>query len=92
MSSTQEAIIKTAEDVRRSLTERASMDPEFRRRVVADAKAVVREEFGIELPAEVSIRVHECDANTYHLALPSTATLTEEQLEQVSAGLCCCGL
>ncbi len=92
MSSVPKTIMKTAEDVRRSLTERASMDPEFRTRVMADPKGVVREEFGIELPDEVSIQVHECDANTYHLALPSAAELTEEQLEQVSAGLCCCGI
>lgn len=92
MSSASKTIMKTAEAVRRNLTERASLDPEFRTRVLADAKAVVREEFGIELPEGVSIQVHECDSNTYHLALPSAAKLTEEQLEQVSAGLCCCGI
>ena len=92
MGSTPNTIIRTAEDVNRNINERASLDPEFRARVLADPKAVIREEFGINLPDEVSIQVHEHDSNTYHLALRSAAELTEEQLEQVSAGLCCCGV
>jgi hypothetical protein len=38
----------------------------------------------------MNIEVHESDMQTVHLALPPDPNLTEEQLEAISAGLCCC--
>ena len=87
-----ETIMQSAEDMRRRLTEKAVQDPEFRASLVADPKGVLRAEYGIELPDEVSLEVHESDENTVHWALPSSAQLTEKQLDQIAAGLCCCGI
>lgn len=71
------------------LTERASVDGDFRSRLLSDPKAAVQEELGVEVPDEVAIQVHENDMQTVHVALPAT-DLAEEQLEAISAGRCCC--
>jgi len=45
---------------------------------------------GITIPESMNIKVHESDMQTVHLALPPDPNITEEQLEAISAGLCCC--
>jgi len=67
--------------------------------------AISFEEFDVDKDAErvftTQIRLHfqppfqffvvrESDMPTVHLALPPDPNMTEEQLEAVSAGLCCC--
>ena len=47
-------------------------------------------ELGITIPDSMNIEVHESDMQTVHLALPPDPNITEEQLEAISAGLCCC--
>lgn len=84
--------MKSAEEIRVHLTEKAVEDSEFRSRLVSDPKGVMHEEFGITVPDNIEIQVHESDMQTVHLALPPQAQLNEEQLEAISAGLCCCGI
>ena len=50
------------------------------------------QEFGITVPDNIEIVVHESDMRTVYLALPPDPVLDEEQLEAISAGLCCCGI
>ena len=83
--------MKTAEEMRGILTEKAVTDVEFRRQLVADPKNVVNREFGITIPDNINVVVHESDLSTFHVALPPEQVLNEEQLEAISAGLCCCG-
>ena len=40
----------------------------------------------------INVVVHESDMQTVHLALPPNPVMDEEQLEAISAGLCCCGV
>lgn len=84
--------MKSAEEIRVHLTEKAVEDSEFRSRLVSNPKGVMQEEFGITVPDNIEIQVHESDMQTVHLALPPQAQLNEEQLEAISAGLCCCGI
>ncbi len=84
--------MQTAEDMRAHLTARAAEDSAFRAQLMADPKAVMNQEFGITVPDNIQIVVHESDMRTVHLALPPDPTLDEEQLEAISAGLCCCGI
>ena len=42
------------------------------------------------MPESMNVVVHESDMQTVHLALPPDPNITEEQLEAISAGLCCC--
>ena len=81
----------TAHELSARLTDRASVDADFRSKLLSDPKAAVHEELGIEVPDEVAIKVYENDLETVHVALPAT-DLAEEQLEAISAGRCCCCL
>ncbi len=79
----------SAEEMYRQLMEKSSLDPEFRRKLTDDPRGVMQQEFGIEIPEDVDIHVHQSDMNTIHLSVPA-AELAEEQLEAIAAGRCCC--
>lgn len=89
MLSQTESVLKTAEDMRTHLIEKALADNEFRVRLIADPKGVTAEEFGITIPDVLDIKVHESDKYTFHVVLPPSPELDEEQLEMIAAGLCC---
>ena len=82
--------MQTVEEMRAHVTTKAVEDSAYRAKLLADPKGVLSEEFGINIPASMEIRVHESDMNVVHVALPPSADLSEEQLEAVAAGLCCC--
>ncbi len=90
MQSFAERAMQSAEEMRRHLTEKASDDVDFRRQLVADPRGAIHQEFGIDIPDNLEIKVHESDMRTLHLALPAGPDLDEEQLEAIAAGLCCC--
>lgn len=90
MEQLYEAAAQRAEEMRQHLTDRAMEDADFRRRLFSDPNAVIADEFGVEVPENFTILVHQSDANTLHLTLPAGPELNEEQLEMISAGLCCC--
>jgi Nitrile hydratase, alpha chain len=79
-------------EVERRLVERSLQDDAFRQRLLADPKAAVEEELGIQLPAEVQIRVVEETADTIYLALPSASPigeggeLSDQELDAVAGG------
>ena len=89
MSFVQTAM-QSAEEMRAVLTQKAMDDPEFRAELIANPKEVMSREFGIQIPEEYNIMVHESNGYEIHLALPTGPDLTEEQLEAISAGLSCC--
>ena len=84
--------MQSAEDMRRHLMEKAVDDIAFRQQLVSDPKGVIHQEFGVTIPDNIQIMVHESNMQTVHLALPPSNVLDEEQLEAISAGLCCCGI
>ena len=90
MTTRVKAAMQSAEEMRAHLTAKASEDIDFRNQLIADPKGTFSQEFGIEVPDNISIQVHESDLHTLHLALPTGPELSEEQLEAVAAGLCCC--
>ena len=83
--------MQSAEETLSLLTQKAVEDAEFRAQLVSDPKGVLNQEFGITVPDNIEIKVHESDMQTIHLALPPMPLLNEEQLEAISAGWCCCG-
>ncbi len=91
MSSHVETAMQTAEEMRRRLTEKATEDEAFRQQLLADPRSVISREFGIEIPEAIDIHIHQSSKNNFHLALPASTELDEEQLEQIAGGLCCCG-
>ena len=84
--------MQSAEDMRRHLTEKAVENLEFRQQLLADPKSVIQQEFGVTIPDNINVVVHESDMQTVYLALPPNPVMDEEQLEAISAGLCCCGI
>ena len=76
----------TLTDMRDALFERAAGDAEFRSRLLADPKTAVKEEFGFDAPAGLSIEVHEQTSKVAHLVLPPSDVLDEIELAQVAGG------
>jgi hypothetical protein len=86
-----EAVART--EVERRLVQRSLEDEDFRRRLLADPKAVVEEELATRLPEEVQVRVVEKTADTIYLVLPSASSLggegeelSDQELEAVAGG------
>ncbi len=93
MNTMVQSAVQTADEMQRQLVARAAEDAGFRAQLVADPKATVKQEFGIDVPDSVNISVHESNLNDLHLVLPpdgSAIELDEERLEAIAAGLSCC--
>ena len=78
--------ILTMREMKAYVRDRATEDEAFRNRLVADPKAVISEEFGIFIPEDFDIQIHEDDTTTAHFVLPLSPRLTEENLAQVAGG------
>ena len=74
----------TATELRDQLFAKAADDDGFRARFLADPREVLRDDYGIVLPENLTLHVHEEDATTAHLVLPRSKKLTEAELESAS--------
>lgn len=92
MDAMVQSAVETLNEMQRQLTARAAEDAAFRAQVIADPAEAIRQEFGVEVPDHMTIRVHENDGDVMNIALPpsTNAQLSEEVLEAIAAGLCCC--
>ncbi|MCZ0954551.1 MAG: NHLP leader peptide family RiPP precursor [Rhodospirillaceae bacterium] len=82
--------MRSGDEMLKQIVEKSALDEDFRQSLLADPKATISEELGISIPESMTVKVHESDMQTVHLALPPDPNITEEQLEAISAGLCCC--
>ncbi|MYL06302.1 MAG: NHLP leader peptide family natural product precursor [Gemmatimonadales bacterium] len=82
--------MRSGDEMLAQVVEKSAVDADFREQLLADPKAAISSELGITIPDSMSIQVHESDMQTVHLALPPDSNITEEQMEAISAGLCCC--
>ena len=82
--------MKNGDEMLQQIVEKSALDADFRQRLLEDPKTTISGELGITIPQSMNIKVHESDMQTVHLALPPDPNITEEQLEAISAGLCCC--
>ena len=82
--------MRNGDEMLKQIVEKSGLDSDFRRQLLADPKATISSELGITIPDSMSIVIHESDMQTVHVALPPDPNITEEQLEAISAGLCCC--
>ncbi len=82
--------MRSGDEMLAQVVEKSAVDADFREQLLADPKAAISSELGITIPDSMNIRVHESDMQTVHLALPPDSHITEEQMEAISAGLCCC--
>ena len=72
------------------IVEKSALDESFRQALLSDPKTTISDELGITIPDSMTIKIHQSDMQTVHVALPPDPNITEEQLEAISAGLCCC--
>ncbi len=82
--------MRSGDDMLQHIVEKSALDPEFRQQLLNDPKSAISKELDISIPDSMNVVVHESDMQTVHVALPPDPHITEEQLEAVSAGLCCC--
>ena len=82
--------MQSGDDMLKQIVEKSALDSDFRQQLLADPKSTISQELGITIPESMTIQIHESDMQTAHLALPPDPHITEEQLEAISAGLCCC--
>ena len=76
----------TVSQLREHLIEKATVDAEFRSRLMADPAAAIKAETGVTVPSGFNVAVHEDTADTSHLVLPPSARLGEEDLVHVAGG------
>ncbi len=69
---------------------KAWKDPEFKKKLLADPKAAVKE-MGIDIPKDVSVKVVEDTPQTLTIVLPKAPTnakeIDEGALEKLAAGI-----
>ena len=82
--------MRSGDEMLKQIVDKSALDADFRQQLLSDPKGTISGELGITIPDSMSIEVHESDMQTVHLALPPDPNITEEQLEAISAGLCCC--
>lgn len=72
---------------------KAWRDEAFRRSLLKDAKRAIEKEFGIDIPNDVEISVHEEHENSIHLIVPSIPSnfdaekLSDDELRDVIGGV-----
>lgn len=81
--------MRDGDQMLKQIVEKSSLDADFRQSLLSDPKGAICKELDITMPESMQVVVHESDMNTVHVALPPDPMLNEEQLEAVSAGLCC---
>ena len=82
--------MRNGDQMLNQIAEKSALDAEFRQQLLSDPKGAISQELDITIPESMNIVVHQSDMQTVHLALPPEPNISEEQLEAISAGLCCC--
>ena len=82
----------TISEMRDRVISKATVDGEFRTQLIADPKAAIEAEIGVDVPAGFTVEVHEDTADISHLILPPSASLGEADLEQVAGGFSWAGV
>ena len=78
--------MKTPNEMRMRIVERAEADATFRTQLLDDPKGTIGAELGVTIPPSLAIRIHEENAETVHLVLPPSSKLSEGDLQAVAGG------
>ena len=78
--------MKKAIEAAEFLESRAGQDSEFRARLLANPKDAIEQEFGVRLPEDHEIHVHEESCKATHLVLPPRSKLSPEEREAARTG------
>ena len=78
--------MKTAEELRQEVMDKACDDEAFRARLIAEPRGTIEETVGMALPEGLTINVHEETSTAFHLVLPPKGRLSDAELDVVSGG------
>jgi hypothetical protein len=85
-----EAQALTRRDLETALIEKCWKDSDFKKAVLSDPKGMLERHIGQKLPTQLSIVIHEEDANTLHFSIPPAPSnlteLSDDDLEKVAGG------
>ena len=73
-------------DLSDALVKRAAKDSDFRERLLAKPKNTLEREFGVTLPANHAIHVHEEADSATHVVLPPRSKLSDAEREEARTG------
>jgi hypothetical protein len=74
----------------KEIAARAAREPEFRARLLKDAKGTLEKELGVKVPDGVQFHIHENSDAVVHLVLPAgkpQRQLSDVELDQVAGGV-----
>ena len=80
------------EEAEKQLIAKAWKDPKFRQSLIQNPRSVISKEFGVEIPADISVNVLEETANSLYLVLPASPAavgggeLSDMELEAIAGG------
>ena len=77
---------QTRDDIQDALVSRANSDSAFRAQLLENPRDAVREAIGIEIPGSIELKVHEEDTTNFHLVLPISDRVTENELAEIMGG------
>lgn len=79
--------ILTREQLQAKIVEKAWQDENFKKEVLANPGKVIANEFGVQLPPDLELKVVAETAKVKYLVLPvNPDELTDEQLDSVAGG------
>lgn len=58
------------QELKNQIIEKAWTDAEFKKQLLTNPKAAIKDVFGVDVPDEINLHVNEEDSNNYYLALP----------------------
>ena len=76
----------TEAELREQIITKAGEDEAFRSQLLADPRAAIGSELGMDIPDTFSVQVHEESSTSFHLVLPRSGKMSEKELIAVSAG------
>ncbi|PTX99691.1 NHLP leader peptide family natural product precursor [Verrucomicrobia bacterium LW23] len=81
--------MKTRKEIEAEIVELAASNPEFREAFIANPRAVIERQFGLRIPASVSLNVVQESPTSLCMVLPAASTegkLSDKELEAVAGG------
>ena len=63
--------MRSGDEMLQQIVEKSALDAAFREQLLADPKTTISAELGITIPESMTIKVHESDMQTVHLAVAS---------------------
>lgn len=81
--------METRNSVLEKLIAKTEEDSDFRGRLLANPRSALKEAFSVEVPEDFKVEVHEDEVRTAHLVLPSSAEMTDAQLQNAAGGQFC---